>query len=174
VLDTAGTITSPPNEIISGRNSLKGSYSGRDRFTSFVVTDPTFVPFVPGRTYAITLVGFFSAIGSRVGHFLNDPTLSLSGSGTASATVTLGSEPDYQMQFKIVGTGAITVDEATSEFFPAGIPTVKHSAETLFADLNGDGLEDIIFSEAGGDPYGAGRISVAMNVGGGKIATSRT
>lgn len=57
---------------------------------------------------------------------------------------------------------------ATSEFFPAGIPTVKNSPMTMFADLNGDGLQDIIFSEAGGDPQGAGRISVALNQGGGK------
>ena len=27
---------------------------------------------------------------------------------------------------------------------------------TLFADLNTDGLQDIVFSEAGGDPFGAG------------------
>lgn len=39
---------------------------------------------------------------------------------------------------------------------------------TLFEDLNGDGLEEIIFAEAGGDPVGTGRISVALNLGGGK------
>jgi hypothetical protein len=57
---------------------------------------------------------------------------------------------------------------ATSDFFPAGAPTVKHSPMTLFADLNADRLQDIIFAEAGGDPFGAGRISVALNQGGGK------
>ncbi len=57
---------------------------------------------------------------------------------------------------------------ATSDFFPSGIPAVKHSPMTEFADLNGDGLQDIIFSDAGGDPHGAGRISVALNLGGGK------
>jgi hypothetical protein len=56
---------------------------------------------------------------------------------------------------------------ATPEFFPAGIPTVKHSPMTLFADLNSDGRQDIVFSEAGGDPFGAGRISVALAQGSG-------
>jgi hypothetical protein len=58
---------------------------------------------------------------------------------------------------------------ATPDFFPAGIPTTRHSPMTLFADLNGDGLRDIIFSEAGGDPFGDGRISVALNQGSGKF-----
>src|SRR6185295_369344 len=57
---------------------------------------------------------------------------------------------------------------AALDFFPAGVPTVKNSPMTLFADLDGDGLQDIIFSEAGGDTFGAGRISVALNLGGGK------
>ena len=58
---------------------------------------------------------------------------------------------------------------ATPDFFPTGIPTTKHSPMTLFADLNGDGLRDIVFSEAGGDPFGAGRISVALNLGAGRF-----
>jgi hypothetical protein len=57
---------------------------------------------------------------------------------------------------------------ASSDFFPAGVPTVKDSPMTVFADLNADGLQDIVFSEAGGDPFGSGRISVALNEGGGK------
>jgi hypothetical protein len=35
--------------------------------------------------------------------------------------------------------------------------------------LNADGLQDIIFSDAGGDPFGAGRIPASrLNLGGGK------
>ena len=57
---------------------------------------------------------------------------------------------------------------ASADFFPTGVPTVKDAPMILFADLNADGLQDIVFSEAGGDPYGSGRISVALNEGGGK------
>jgi len=60
---------------------------------------------------------------------------------------------------------------ATSDFFPSGAPTVKHSPTTLFADINNDGLEDILFADAGSDdtpmPVGSG-IGVALNMGGGQ------
>jgi hypothetical protein len=58
---------------------------------------------------------------------------------------------------------------ATGQFFPAGAPTVKHSPQTLFADINHDGLEDIVFAEAGSDapPWQGSGIGVALNTGGG-------
>lgn len=68
----------------------------------------------------------------------------------------------------IVVEASAAMRVATSQFFPAGAPSVRHSPMTLFADLTGDGLQDIVFSDAGGDPFGAGRIGVALNVGGGK------
>ncbi|HTS02541.1 MAG TPA: VCBS repeat-containing protein, partial [Thermoanaerobaculia bacterium] len=58
---------------------------------------------------------------------------------------------------------------ATSDYFPEGAPTLKCSGMILFADINGDGLQDIVFSEEGSDPTGpGGRIGVALNLGGGK------
>lgn len=59
---------------------------------------------------------------------------------------------------------------ATSDFFPAGAPTVKNSPQTLFPDLDGDGLQDIVFAEGGLDfpPWTGSRIGVALNLGGGK------
>jgi hypothetical protein len=58
---------------------------------------------------------------------------------------------------------------ATAEVFPAGTPRVKHSALTLFADIDRDGLDDIVFAEAGSDapPWQGSRIGVALNRGGG-------
>ena len=59
---------------------------------------------------------------------------------------------------------------ATGDFFPAGAPTVKHSAMTIFTDINNDGLTDILFADAGSDaePFPGSPIGVALNVGGGK------
>lgn len=272
LLDGAGSLTSNPSEVVSGRTSIKGSYSGAGRFTQFLRTDPTFIRFVRSQTYTITLryrvlaqgsggfeFGFFSNAGSSQGRFVRSELFggATGASGTATLTARLEAYDDYTAGFKIEGTGAVAVDDiritdaggqlivsenaegptivpgplnlqltdathlhldanafflrsaaandldgdgypealltlsdthndsttaipvlviqangqmriATSEFFPAGVPTVKHSPMTLFADLNADGLQDIIFSEAGGDPYGAGRISVALNQGAGK------
>jgi hypothetical protein len=59
---------------------------------------------------------------------------------------------------------------ATAEFFPAGAPTVKNPPGILFADINNDGLTDILFADAGSDapPFPGSRIGVALNVGGGR------
>ena len=58
---------------------------------------------------------------------------------------------------------------ATADFFPAGAPTVKDSPMTIFADIDNDGLTDILFADAGSDaePFPGSRIGVALNVGGG-------
>jgi FG-GAP-like repeat len=272
LVDGAGSLTSDANEVISGRNSIKGSYSGAGSFTQFLMTDPTFIRFARSQTYTITLryrvlaqgtrgfeFGFFSNAGSREGRFVRSEFFggATGTSGTATLTARLEAYDDYTAGFKIEGTGVVAIDDiritdgaaqlvvsenaegptivpgplnlqltdatalrfrelaaflvsatakdldgdgypeavltladthndsttpipvvviqangqmriATSDFFPAGIPTVKDSPMTVFADLNGDGLQDIIFSEAGGDPHGAGRISVALNQGGGK------
>ena len=48
---------------------------------------------------------------------------------------------------------------------------MRHSPVTLFADINNDGLQDILFAEAGSDGPSAGAtsgIGVALNMGGGK------
>jgi hypothetical protein len=56
--------------------------------------------------------------------------------------------------------------------FPNGAPTTKHSPVTLFTDINGDGLPDLLFAEAQYDgPYTGPRtgpgIGVALNLGNG-------
>jgi hypothetical protein len=59
---------------------------------------------------------------------------------------------------------------ATRDFFPSGAPTVNHSPLTFFSDLNGDGLQDMLFAEAGSDspPWAGANIGVALNLGSGK------
>src|SRR5690349_4577498 len=54
VLDVGGSITSAPGEVVSGRSSIKGSYSGRDQYTTILQSDPTFIRFQPNATYTIT------------------------------------------------------------------------------------------------------------------------
>lgn len=271
ILASRGSLTSTPGEVISGRNSIKGS--GTDSYNEILYTDPTYIQFAANQRYTMTMsyrilsvgsafrgfeFGFQSTTADRLGH--TRPTTSTAtgaagSSGTATFTATLELYPDSAASVKLMGSGAIAIDDiritdrngqlvasenaegptivpgplnlqltdavtlipqpsgflrsafardlngdgypesiltlsaqppattpvpviiveasgqmrlATSEFFPTGIPTVKHSPMTLFADLNGDGLQDIVFSDAGGDPFGAGRISVALNLGGGK------
>jgi len=275
VLYGGGTITSNPNEVLSGRNSIKVSNSGAGQFTKFLASDHNFIHLARNETYTITLryrvlevasrgfstglAAFVSETGSREGRVV--PGRSFGGaagtSGTFTLTARLEAYDDYFADFQMEGNGAIVVDEiqiadaagrvvasesaegptivagplnlqltdamflpygelaaflrtaeasdldgdgypevvytladtrnhstmpipvlvvqgkgkmriATSDVFPAGIPTVKNSAMTVFADLNGDDLRDIIFGEAGGDPVGTGRIVVALNQGGGK------
>jgi hypothetical protein len=59
---------------------------------------------------------------------------------------------------------------ATTEFFPAGAPTVKHSPGTFFADVNSDGQDDIVFADGGSDapPWAGSGVGVGLSVGGGK------
>jgi hypothetical protein len=59
---------------------------------------------------------------------------------------------------------------AAADFFPAGVPKLKDSPMTIFADINNDGRPDLLFAEAGSDAPslpGSG-IGVAINLGGGK------
>src|SRR5262245_53054339 len=110
LLDAAGTLTSAPDEVISGRNSIKGSSSGTSAFASFLYTDATYIRFQAGEPYTISLqyrvispglrgfeVGFFSGKGSMAGRYV--PSLNVNGapgaSGSATHTATLGPYDDY-------------------------------------------------------------------------------
>jgi hypothetical protein len=176
VLDPAGSITLAAAEVISGRASIKGSYFGAGSFTPVIHTDGAFVQFRPNQTYKATLryriltapsrgfeVLFYSPEASRAGNFL--PSVTFTGStgdtGTATLTVRLGPYTDYEAGVKVVGTNVL---------FPAGIPTVRHSPLTLFPDVNGDGLKDIVFADAGLDrpPWTGSRIGVGLNLGTGR------
>lgn len=59
---------------------------------------------------------------------------------------------------------------ATSDFFPTGAPATMNSPMILFADITGDGRQDIVFAEAGLDrpPWTGSRLGVALNIGAGK------
>jgi hypothetical protein len=88
VLETAGSLTSDPAEVIDGKQSIKGSYSGTASFTPYLRTDATRLLLAPGRTYRATFrykilvtpdrgfeVLFFSPVGGAAGSFL--PSIAL-------------------------------------------------------------------------------------------------
>jgi hypothetical protein len=83
-------------------------------------------------------------------------------------TGTNRSDPPAFQPVVIEGSGQLRL--ATSDFFPTGAPTVKNSYVTYFADVNGDGLQDIVFPDAGLDapPWTGSRIGIALNLGLGK------
>ncbi len=146
LLDSAGSITSALSEVISGKNSIKGSFSGPDSgmVHFFLWTNPTFIQFQPNKTYTITLsyriltpgsagfqFGFFSSSAQSHGMFL--PTSVINGSpgtsGTATQTSNLGPYSDVQAGFSVGGTGAIAVDDIG----------ITDSAGSLFASENAEG-----------------------------------
>jgi hypothetical protein len=67
----------------------------------------------------------------------------------------------------IDGDGGLRI--TTNDIFPTGAPTVKHSALTLFADLNRDGLDDVVIGDSGSDapPWPGSGAGIALNNGGG-------
>ena len=144
LLDAAGRITSNQSEVITGRNSIKGTYSGSGSFTPVLLTDPAFVRFAGGQSYTVTLnyrilaqgssdfeFGFFSRTGSGEGRFVR--TGSIRGATGAAGTETLSARleayPDYGFSLKIVGTGAISVDDIR----------ITDSAGQLVASENAEG-----------------------------------
>ena len=125
LLDSAGSITSASGEVISGKNSIKGSYQGSNPFTPFLSSDPTFVQFAPNQTYTIAVryriltagpagfpFGFFSSSGGVAGQVPSGNITGVAGeSGTAVVTTTLPNYSDYEVQFKIGQSGTIVIDD---------------------------------------------------------------
>lgn len=104
-------------------------------------------------------------------HAVSAAAKDLDGDGYPETLLTLAApRPSTTPLEPIVIEASGRMRVATVDFFPAGAPTVKDSPMTLFADINNDGLIDILFADAGSDaePFPGSRIGVALNVGGGK------
>jgi hypothetical protein len=144
MLDAAGSLTSAPGEVVAGRTSVKGSHSGSNSYSEFLFTNPTFIRFAANQNYTITVsyrilaasprgfeVGFFSAIVGANGPFVRSEAITgaTGTSGTATFTFTLLNYPDYQAGFKVMGTGAIAIDDIR----------ITNSAGQLIASENAEG-----------------------------------
>jgi len=95
----------------------------------------------------------------------------LDGDGHPETILTLDNARERADSFPpIIIESSTRLRLATREFFPAGPPMTQSSPMILFADINGDGLGDIVLAEAGLDrpPFPGGRLGVALNVGAGK------
>ncbi len=124
-LGPAGSLTSNPSEVISGTESIKGSYSGSGTYTPYLQTNPSVVPLTPNHSYKVTFqykiltapssnfqVLFYSPTAGAQGNFL--PQVTITGAagtvGTATLTNTLGPYTDYEALWTIQGTGSISID----------------------------------------------------------------
>ena len=126
-LFSAGSLTTNPSEVIAGKASTKGSYSGTDTYTSFLQTNSSVVSFKPNHSYRVSFqYKVLTAAPKGFQAFFNSPTAFSQGTpsnpggtfidngasptGTATFTATLGEFSDYQILWGINGTGAISVD----------------------------------------------------------------
>lgn len=144
VLETIGAQTENPDEVLSGKRSIKGSSSGNSSFQVYLRTDAALFPLGPGRSCRITFrykilaqpdrgfeVLFFSPKAGAVGNFLpssiiNGPTGTI---GVADLTSALGNFDDYQLRWNIVGRGAITIDDIQLIDVATGLVLLAEDAE---------------------------------------------
>jgi uncharacterized protein (TIGR03437 family) len=144
ILNQAGSLTSNPSEIISGKESIKGAYFGTGTHTLYLQTDSSILPLAPNHAYQVTFqykilvapsngfeVLFFSPTGGAAGNFLPSSTLTgqAGTTGTATLTSTLGAYTDYQARWNISGTGAIAIDNIQLTDVAAAKPIAFDDAE---------------------------------------------
>jgi len=123
----AGSLTTTASEVISGKASIKGTYTGTDTYISFLQTDASVVSFKPNHSYRVSFqykvltaapngfkaffnspIAFAQGTPSNPGNIFIDN--SVSPTGTATFTATLGAYTDYQILWGISGSGSISVD----------------------------------------------------------------
>jgi hypothetical protein len=144
VLESAGSLSSAPPELISGLRSVKGSYSGSGSYNAYLRTDPAFIPLEPGRSYRVSFayrilatpsrgfeVLFFSPTGGAKGDFL--PSVTILGkkgdSGRSTLVNALGPYSDYQARWNIVGRGEIAIDDIEIAEAESGVLVAAEDAE---------------------------------------------
>ena len=95
----------------------------------------------------------------------------LDGDGHLESVLTITTYPTQEMQPIIILGNKGQVSNLTSTFFPKNVPELRHSPHTYFADLDQDGRDDLIFTEAGLDvpPWTGSRIVVALRTADGSF-----
>lgn len=132
VLLPDGLLTTNPSEVIAGKASIKGSYSGTSSYISYLQTNPSVVPFAPNHSYRVNFqYRILAAAPNGFQAFFNSPAALAQGTpsnpggtffrgdagatGNATFTATLGAYSDYVVLFGINGTGAISIDDIRIE-----------------------------------------------------------
>jgi hypothetical protein len=157
VLESSGSLSANPSEVISGKSSIVGSYSGSGSYTTYVRTDPAVIPLLPNHAYRIVFqykiltaannsfgfeVLFLSQTALTQGSFL--PSVTFNGAagttGTATLANVLGSFTDYQVRWNIAGTGAVSIDNIQILDGATGSVVATENAETTSITV-GAGLQ---------------------------------
>ena len=103
-------------------------------------------------------------IRSSVMHDMNND-------GVDDAVFTVATYPDNIFHPIVILDGAGPVANIADQVFPDGVPTIVHSNQIFFIDVNADGLKDLLISEAGSDhpPWfdPDALIGIGLNRGGG-------
>jgi hypothetical protein len=111
-------------------------------------------------------------IGSA-GQFLNlirsGNVKDLDGDGSSEVILSITTYPDQLPQPIMILGATPGIALKTNDFFPNGVPSLRHSPLTLFADVDGDGRQDILFADAGLDhpPWTGSGIGLGLSMSGG-------
>ena len=91
--------------------------------------------------------------------------------GINDAIFTIATYPENIIHPIVVLNGDGPVTNIAKDVFEGGIPSVRHSNQIFFTDINNDNREDLLISEAGIDHYPwhikDSNIGIALNRGGG-------
>jgi hypothetical protein len=95
----------------------------------------------------------------------------LDGDGYPEAILTVTTYPDQLPQPPTIIGASRGISLETNTFFPSGAPTLRHSPLTQFVDINGDGIDDLLFAESGLDlpPWTGSVIGVGLSNGQGSF-----
>jgi hypothetical protein len=144
-LDSAGSITSSPSEVVGGTRSIKGAYTGTASFTNYLRGDSTTINLQPNQSYRVSFrykvlvtpdkgfnAFFVSGKGFQQGFspvntgFVQAPAGS---TGQVSFTEKLQNFDDYTLVFVITGQGAIAVDDIQVASIATGEVVASEDAE---------------------------------------------
>ena len=95
----------------------------------------------------------------------------LDGDGYPEVILGITTYPNQIAQPIIVVGAKTSLSLLSDSMFGDGVPQTQHPNQMFTADLNGDGLPDLVIGNAGIDhpPWTGGPIAVALNIGGGKF-----
>ncbi|MBI5499969.1 MAG: hypothetical protein HY907_06980 [Deltaproteobacteria bacterium] len=121
-------------------------------FASVELLETVQIPLLPGDTDFTYRTG---ALGD------------LDGDGVPEPVITVATYPENLPQPIVVLPGLGPVSNIAPALFDGRVPALGHSNQTIFADVDGDRTDDLLFSEAGIDhpPWSGALVGIALNRG---------